>query len=200
MPRVKYADLFNLLRNSSFFTFRSLAQLTGEKYASFLISKWKRERRIIRLAKGVYSFQKSPFLLAKVLPLAYVGLGSAAFLHGAWNQATRITILTPLAARYIRHGEREIGGFKVVVRKITSKLYFGYTLFYLEDVNEWIRISDIEKTIIDLIYFSYPFASEILPGLFEKANKARLRSYLKLMGRRKVKGWKRVASLIEENF
>jgi len=36
-------------------------------------------------------------------------------------------------------------------------MYFGYETKYLEDAGDWIRISDPEKTLIDLIYYNYPF-------------------------------------------
>ena len=47
----------------------------------------------------------------------------------------------------------------------------------------WVTVSDPEKTIIDIIYFNYPFAGEILPALLKIADKGKLAGYLK-----KIKG------------
>jgi hypothetical protein len=131
-------------------------------------------------------------MLTKAIPKSYVGLGSAAFLHNAWEQVTRITVLSPYASSKVRVGEREIASFKVVLKKVSEKMFFGYELKYLEEIDEWIRISDPEKTLIDLIYFSYPFKEEILPKLFEVVKIQKVKKYIKLIKRRKVKGWKKI--------
>ena len=44
---------------------------------------------------------------------------------------------------------------------------------------EWVRVSDPEKTLIDLIYFNYPFLDEILPELKRIVDRRKLRKYLK---------------------
>lgn len=91
---------------------------------------------------------------------------------------------------------RVIGGANVVVRKISSKMYFGYERKFFDDIQEWIRVSDAEKTLIDLIYYDYPLADEIIPELEKIVNKKKLKKYLSLMKTRKVRGFGRISERI----
>ncbi len=195
MP-IKHSELVQKLKEASFFTFRSVEASVGRNYAKVLIHNLRKKGQIIELLKGVYSFKKSPYMVAKALPRAYVGLGSAAFLHGAWNQVTAVTILSPNVSRTVKHGVREVAGFKVLLRKISDKMYFGYEYKYLEDLEEWIRISDPEKTLIDLIYLRYPAADEIASRLLEMIDMNKVRKYIEIMKERRVKGRKKIEERI----
>lgn len=194
MP-AKHSELIQKMKKASIFTFRSVEAAVGRNYAKVLIHNLRRKGQVIELLKGVYSFKKSPYMMVKALPRAYVGLGSAAFLHGAWNQVTAVTILSPDVSRAARHGVREVAGFKVVLRKISSKMYFGYEYRYLEDLEEWIRVSNPEKTLIDLIYFKYP-ANDIIPRLLEMVDVDRIREYIGILKERHVKGQRKIEEVI----
>ncbi len=196
MP-AKYSEFVEKLRRSSIFTFRSVEAVAGRNYAKLLIHNLKKRGEIVELIKGVYSFKKSPYMIVKAIPRAYIGLGSAAFLHGAWNQVSAVTVLSPSASKTVRSGIREVAGFKVILRRISDKMYFGYEYKYLDDVDEWIRVSDPEKTLIDLIYFRYPARDEIIPNLLEIIDTGRLREYLSEMEVRKIRGRKRVRGEVD---
>ena len=178
MPRIKYADFRKKLEQASVFSFRSVESKLGRNYAKVFIHNLKKEGKITELIKGWYSFRKSPYLITIPLGEAYVGLGTAAFIHDAWDQIPNIDILTPRAPRKVKVGERIIGGRKVIIRGISRKMYFGYETKRVE-TKEWIRVSDPEKTLIDLIYFNYPFLDEILPELKRIVDRRKLRKYLK---------------------
>lgn len=197
MPRVKYGTFLDKLQAASIFTFKTVESKVGREYAKVLIHSLKKKGKIIELVKGVYTFKKSPYMITKAIPKSYVGLGSAAFLHGLWEQVTRITVLSPYASLKARLGEREVSGFKVVLKKISEKMFFGYELKYVEEIDEWIRVSDPEKTLIDLVYFNYPFKEEIMPKLLEAVEKQKIRRQIEIMRRRKVKGWRKVLTEIE---
>ncbi len=164
----------------------------GGNYAKLLIHRLKRKGQIVELLKGVYSFKKSPYMIVKAIPRAYIGLGSAALLHGAWNQVTAVTVLSPNVSKTVKWGIRQVAGFKVMLRRISGKMYFGYEYKYLDEVDEWIRVSDPEKTLIDLIYLRYPARGEIIPRLLEMVDVSRLGEYLREMEERRVKGRKKV--------
>ncbi len=192
----RHSELVQKLKEASLFTFRSVEAAVGRNYAKVLIHNLRRKGQIVELLKGVYSFKKSPYMVAKALPRAYVGLGSAAFLHGAWNQVTAVTILSPDVSRIAKHGVREVAGFKVVLRKISSKMYFGYEYKYLGDLREWVRVSDPEKTLIDIIYFRYPASDDIIPGLLEIIDTNKIRKYIEILKERSVKGQKKIEERI----
>jgi len=196
MPRRRYDEFVSRLLNASLFSFSMVASKCGEGYAKQLVYRLKRKGLITELLRGVYSPKRSPYMLLKAIPLSYVGLGSAAFLHGALNQVTALTVLTPWASRFVKPGVRVIAGQKVVVRKISEKMYFGYEYMFVEEINEYVRVSDPEKTLIDAIYFDYPLLPEMLPGLLELVDEGKLRSYAEEMRERKVKGWKKVRKAV----
>ncbi len=192
MPKVKYKEFVEKLSEASIFTFKNVESVVGRNYAKVLIHKLKKDGKIVELVKGVYTFKKSPYMIVKAIPKSYIGLGSAAFLHGAWGQVTRITVLSPYVSDRVKGGEREISGERVLLKKISEKMYFGIELIFLEEIEEWIRVSDPEKTMIDLIYFNYPFKDEILPNLSGMVDAKRLSRYLSLIRRRKVRRWRKV--------
>jgi len=197
MPRVKYNSFLKKLQTVSIFTFKAVESKVGKNYSKVLLHNLKKKGLVIELVKGIYTFKKSPYMLTKAVPKSYVGLGSAAFLHGLWEQVSRVTILSPYASLKARVGEREISGFKVVLRKISEKMFFGYELKYMEEIEEWIRVSDPEKTLIDLIYFNYPFKKEIVPKLLEVIDNRKVMEYIEMMKLRKVRGWVKIRREIE---
>ncbi len=168
----------------------------GRAYAKVFIHRLRRRGEIVELARGVYTFKRSPYMVLKALPMSYVGLGSAALIHGAWTQVTALTVLSPLVSAAVRWGERIVCGYKVLLRRISPKMYFGYDLVRLSEVDEWIRVSTPEKTLIDAIYLRYPLADEIAPGLLRMIDEGRLGEYLKIMRERRVRGARRVAEAL----
>jgi len=192
LPKVKYREFVEKLRSASIFTFKSVESVVGRSYAKLLIHNLRKEGKIIELIKGVYTFKKSPYMIVKAIPKSYIGLGSAAFLHGAWGQVTRITVLSPYISVKVKGGEREISGHKVILRKISEKMYFGYEFIFLEEIEEWVRVSDKEKTLLDMIYYDYPFKDEIIPNLLDFVSLEKLKRYSLIIRRRKVRGFRRI--------
>jgi predicted transcriptional regulator of viral defense system len=196
MPRYKYSGLLEKLRNSSIFTYSFVKHAVGTSYAKLLIHRLREKGEIEELVKGVYTFKKSPYMIVKAIPMAYIGLGSAAFLHGAWGQVTALTVLSPMVSGIVRGGLREIAEYKVLLRKISGKMYFGYEYMFLEDIGELVRISSPEKTLLDLIYYRYPFREDIIPRLAGMVDKKKLKKYVDEMRMRKVRGWRSIHSLV----
>jgi len=196
MPRIKYKEFLDELRKADFFSFRLVESKMGSGYAKLFISNLLRKKEIIRLKKGFYTFKKSPYLLANLLVKAYIGLGSAALIHGVWDKAVNITILTPLAGISIKPGERIIGDYKVIIRKISENMYFGYEFKKFDEIT--VRVSDPEKTLIDMIYFKYPFLDEILDNLLEICNENKIHEYLEKLNKDHVRRSRRIIEKIRE--
>ncbi|MGC9021272.1 MAG: type IV toxin-antitoxin system AbiEi family antitoxin domain-containing protein [Candidatus Methanodesulfokora sp.] len=191
MPRYKHSHILEKLRSSSLFTYSFLECSVGS-YAKLLIHRLRKKGEIEELVKGVYTFKKSPYMIVKAIPMSYIGLGSAAFLHGAWEQVTAITVLSPLVSSSVKGGMREIAGYKVHLRRISEKMYFGYDYMFIEEIEELVRVSDPEKTLIDLLYYRYPFRNEIIPRLVEIVDKEKLIKYADEMRRRGIRGWRSI--------
>ena len=198
MPQYKHLQLLEKLRRSSFFTYSFVEHSVGRNYAKLLIHRLKKRGEIEELMKGVYTFRKSPYIIVKAIPMAYIGLGSAAFLHNAWEQVTALTVLSPMVSSLIKGGMREIAGYKVYLRRISEKMYFGYDYIFLDEIGEFVRVSDPEKTLIDIIYYRYPFRDDIIPRLVELVDKEKLTKYADEMRRRGVRGWRSITSYLEK--
>lgn len=194
MPKTKYKEFVEKLRGASIFSFNFVENKLGKNYSKVFIHNLKKKGEIIQLIKGWYTFKKSPYLVTVPLQKAYVGLGTAAFLHGAWNQISAVTVLSPNAFLKAKSGERMIAGQKVNIKKISEKMYFGYTLKNLD--GDWIRVSDPEKTLIDILYYHYSFTDEIMGNLVDIADKKKLSKYLKIMEKKKVRGCKKIRSVL----
>ncbi|MFQ5647967.1 MAG: type IV toxin-antitoxin system AbiEi family antitoxin [Candidatus Aenigmatarchaeota archaeon] len=196
MPRIRHREFVKRLEKASAFNFKLVESRLGKNYAKVFIHNLKRRGRIIELIKGWYSFKKSPYLITVPLGEAYIGLGTAAFLHNAWAQIPNIDVLTPRAPIKVKTGERVIAGRKVVIRRLSRQMYFGYGTMYLDEAKDWVRVSDPEKTLIDLIYYNYPFLDEISPRLLEMVEKKKLTGYLKRI--RGIRGSKKIEKKVKE--
>jgi len=196
MPRIRHRDFLKKLENASAFSFKVVESSMGRGYAKVFIHNLMKGGRITKLIKGWYSFKKSPYLITIPLGEAYIGLGTAAFIHGAWDQVPNIDVLTTRAPTKVKVGERIVAGRKVRIRSINKKMYFGHETKYLEEAGAWIRVSDPEKTLMDLIYYNYPFLDEILPELTRMAKKDKLMDYLKII--KGVRGAKKIERKINE--
>jgi len=173
MPKRKHTRAIEVLKEADVFHISALEKAVGEGYARLLAHKLCESGKLTRLLPGWYTFKNTPYLAW--IPLrGYVGLGHAAFYWGMWSQATVITFLTP---RRVRTGERVIAGERVLVRRITPKLLFGLTYVELDGVR--VRISDPEKTLVDLAYFNHPSLSEVLEEASSLVSIEKLRRYVR---------------------
>jgi hypothetical protein len=86
---------------------------------------------------------------------------------------------------------RECAGGKVLVRRISRRMFFGFGM--LKYFGCWIAVSDIEKTLIDFVYFREPLMQETLKEIRRRMDKEKLNGYLKW-----CPGWvrKRVRTLL----
>jgi hypothetical protein len=98
-------------------------------------------------------------------------LGALSF-HDLWEQETIPVILT---SRKIRQGIRKIMNANVLVRRLDAKYSFGYDYHKQGDI--YLPYSDIEKTLIDMVYFKEKLDEEFIRNI--KINMKKLDLYLK---------------------
>ena len=72
---------------------------------------------------------------------------------------------------------RHPGSGKVFIRKINRKMFFGFNGVKYFDY--WIQVTDVEKTLIDFVYFKEPLQSIVLEKMKERTDKKKLNGYLK---------------------
>jgi len=168
-----------LFKKTPVVAFNSIVLATGNrKYSYTLIHNLVKKGEIRRITKGYYTSQNDPSLSVFCFRPAYLGLQDAMSFHGIWEQETSPVIIT---TRKARNGIRNFLGSNVVVRRISSRHFFGIENKKCSDI--LLPVSDIEKTFIDMVYFNE--MRNDTARLFErKINAAKLDSYLKKYDKR----------------
>jgi len=162
-PVVSYSSIQRIIRDKK-----------ETKYAKLLVSNLVRKGKIKKLTKGFYTAHDNVQLSIFCFKPAYFGLQDALSFHNMWEQETIPVILT---TRKVRRGIREILGTNVLIRKIEKKYFFGFD--YVQQGDFYIPYSDIEKTLIDMIYFHEKIDEEAIKNIAKSIDKKKLDSYLR---------------------
>ncbi len=129
--------------------------------------------RIYRVTKGYYAVKKDLEVVGLAFEPYYYGLGYALTHHGMWEQQANITVITTKA---VNEGIRIIFGNNVIFKRIPEKFFFGYESIQMGNYS--IHISDLEKTLIDVVYFKNQYADYVFRNISKKVDKKKLRRYL----------------------
>lgn len=156
---------------------------SSKDYIRKLISLMLKREEIYRITKGYYTLNKDPEVIGYAFKPFYYGLGYALNHYNLSEQQANVTIVT---TKKVRVGVRNIFGTNTMVRKIPKELYFGYRT--VKGENFYFPVSDIEKTLLDMLYFDYVTEAYVYVNLFKKLNRQRINIYLKRYNNRvKVK-------------
>ena len=160
------------------FTIRDLKifisnQGASDNYANLLIHNLMEKNEIHRITRGVYTFQDDAIVSGFAFSPFYYGLQNALSIRNIWEQETNPVVITP---RKVRTGLRTIMDTNVLVRKIQRKMFFGFDL--IKHYDYWIPVSDVEKTLIDFVYFKEPISEESLGEMKKRIRKDVLEKYL----------------------
>lgn len=181
MGKEKYLkEIEELFKKSGVVDSSSIIRIMNNKkkikqYNKQLIRNLILKNKIKRLAKGCYTIEDDPSLAVFCFKPAYLGLQDALSFHNLWEQETIPIIIT---AKKARTGIRKVLGMNILIRKIDKKYLFG--LDYYQQGRFYFPYSDIEKTLIDLIYFRQNLNKETLNNIKKIINKKKLLSYLKI--------------------
>ncbi len=165
----------SFVRSTTAFRARDVELMVGDRrYALLMLHNMAKGGEIHRVMRGWYSAQDDPVVVVFALAPAYLGLQEALSLGGLWEQETNVVVVTSGRAK---PGRREAFGQGVVVHRIDPEYFFGFD--YLPYGGFQVPVSDLEKTLIDLVYFRESPGSEVLKTLAEKADRRVLRRYLR---------------------
>jgi predicted transcriptional regulator of viral defense system len=121
---------------------------------------WQNKGYLIKLRNGWYRFAEVPsdesllFLIAnRIYSPSYVSFHSAAAWHGMIPEAV-FTITSATTIKTANYTNQD-GAFKYIT--IKSSLFFGYGWIRRNDM--LIRMANIEKTLIDLMYMDHTIDS-----------------------------------------
>lgn len=147
----------------------------NKNYAYLLVSNLIKKGEIKRITKGFYTIYEDPVLVVFCFRPAYIGLQEALSIHNLWEQETNTVVVT---TKKLRVGVREIFGSNVLLRRINPKYFFGYEL--IKYGNFYIPVSDVEKTLIDMIHFNEILNKETLKEIKKRINTEKLSEYLEI--------------------
>ncbi len=181
MGKIKYLrDIENLFKKSPVVNSDSLKIIIRNKnkkiksYLKQLIRNLILKGKIKRLAKGYYTIFDDPILIVFCIKPSYLGLQNALSFHNFWEQETIPILIT---TRKVRQGLRKIFGINVLIRRINKKYFFGFN--YYNENDFYLPYSDIEKTLIDLVYFKEKLNKETLENIRKNIDGEKLNYYLK---------------------
>ncbi len=143
-------------------------------YLYVLIHNLIKKGEIKRIRNGVYTMAEDMMVVGFAFPPFYYGLQEALSLRKLWEQETNPVIIT---ARKIRSGTRTFLGNNYVIKRIDRKMLFGYEMVRYYD--SWIPVSDVEKTLIDFVYFKQRLPEETVEELRKNIRKDVMVSHLK---------------------
>ncbi|MEW6528455.1 MAG: type IV toxin-antitoxin system AbiEi family antitoxin domain-containing protein [Candidatus Micrarchaeota archaeon] len=146
----------------------------SKSYLRLLIHNLLAKGEIKKISRGIYSFRSETEVVGFGFRPFYYGLQDALSLHNLWEQETNPVVITP---RKVRSGIRNFEGANYVIRRIKREMFFGFTLIKYSDF--WIPVSNIEKTVIDFVYFRQQLNIEVLKEIRKKLDWKTLKSYLK---------------------
>jgi predicted transcriptional regulator of viral defense system len=145
-----------------------------KKYSHLVLHKLAQRGEVKRVVKGWYSLHEDPTVAVFCFKPAYIGLQEALSLHGLWEQETNVVIVTTLR---VRTGIRRILDSNVILHRIDGRYFFGYDYIIYGDF--FIPVSDVEKTLIDLVYFKELPGMEVVSSIKKRLDEGKLIRYLK---------------------
>ncbi len=178
MGKIKYInEIRKFFIESPVVSINSLKKFIVKKdkrYIYLLINNLLKNGEIKKITRGFYTIHDDPSLLVFCLKPSYLGLQDALSIHNLWEQETNPVIIS---VKRVRQGTRKIFGNNAVVRRISTKYFFGFE--YKKDGDFYFPVSDIEKTFIDMVYYRQHIDKELLKEFKKRIDKKKLFLYLK---------------------
>jgi len=153
--------------------------ITRKNYTHLLVHNLIKSGRVKKVVKGFYTIHDDSTVAVFCFKPAYIGLQDALSLHNLWDQESNAVIIT---AKKVRSGVRRILDSNVVVHRINPRYFFGSEL--IKYGNFYVSVSDVEKTLIDFVYFKEPLDKEVLKEIKRRVEKEKINKYLKYCPKR----------------
>jgi hypothetical protein len=159
-------------------------------YIHLMLHNLLKGNEVTRITRSEYTFHSDAAVVGFAFEPFYYGLENALSIMRISEQGTNFIVLT---VRNVRAGVRSFKGRNYRIQRIQKQHMFGYRLFKYGEF--WIPVSDLEKTIIDMIYFKDHIRKELWPVLLKRLDKRKIEKYLENY---RLGFKKKVKSLIKE--
>ena len=179
MGKEKYlSQVMEFFKKTPVVTTKDIRLITnkyGKKsYTHLLVHNLIKSGRIKKVVKGFYTIHDDPTVAVFCFKPAYIGLQDALSLHNLWDQESNVVIIS---AKKVRSGVRRILDSNVIMHRIKPKYLFGFEL--IKYGKFYVPVSDVEKTLIDFIYFKEFLDKRVLKEIKGKVDKKKINKYLK---------------------
>ena len=177
---MKYIDLFMAnFKKSPAFNMKDVARFlefhgSTNAYSKIFVGQMVRKGRIYRLTNGFYTLYKNIETVGFPFSPFYYGLGFALTKHKLWKQQANPYIIT---IKNVRRGYREAFGLNYNISRISKSMFFGYC--YTKGPNFYYPMSDVEKTLIDCIYYKINLEEYVYGNIFKHLDDKKMDNYLK---------------------
>lgn len=163
-----------LQQEKTVFTLAEISRISGVKKRNIpvYVQRMKKKNLLFAVEKNKFSVTDDPFIAAsQLISPAYLSLTTAFYLYNLLPQVIdRIDVLTSRKKK-----EAVLFGMKTSFRMLSPSRMFGYRK--IKKGGSYLMLADIEKAIIDGVYFQkYCPLHSILPAL-AKANITKLEEY-----------------------
>ena len=179
MGKEKYlSQVMEFFKKTPVVTTKDIRLITnkyGKKsYTHLLIHNLIKSGRIKKVVKGFYTIHDDPTVTIFCFKPAYIGLQDALSLHNLWEQESNVVIIT---TKKVRSGIRKILDSNVLVHRINPRYLFGFEL--IKYGKFYVPVSDVEKTLIDFVYFKESLDKKLLKEIKRKVDKKKINKYIK---------------------
>ncbi len=173
--KIHIEEVRRFARSTPVFAARDVEALVNDRaYALLMLHNMAKSGELRRLARGFYTVHDDPVVSVFALRPAYLGLQDALSLRGLWEQETNVVVVT---AGKAKPGVRRVMGSPVVVHRIDPRYFFGFDYLRYEG-GFYVPVSDLEKTLIDLVYFRESPGKDVLRDVAARADRRVLAEYL----------------------
>lgn len=177
---MKYQESFKWhFKKTQLFSFRDAERFlvksgASREYTKLFVHNMLKKGEIFKIGKGYYTFFDNESVVGFAYAPFYYGLEYALTIQKIWTQMPNPVVIT---TRKVAPGSRTMGRSKVIIHRISKGMFFGFE--YVDYSNLFVPVSDVEKTLIDLVYFRKRVSDEEMKLILERIDKRKLSAYLK---------------------
>ena len=156
--------------------------------------EWQAKEYILKIRNGYYSFPRKGisegylmYISNRIYKPSYISMETALSYYNLIPEA--VYLFTGISTRKTMLFQSELGNYQY--RKIKKELFFGYSIIQIGDFD--IKIANVEKTVLDYLYFNIIDDRKALDGLRinrlaarEMIDQGKLRNYLCLYNSAKL--------------
>jgi predicted transcriptional regulator of viral defense system len=175
LKEFKKTPVFTIKDVEKFLTYKG----STKAYSKIFIALMVKSGRAHKLGNGFYTLYNDMDVVGFQFYPFYYGLGFALTKYKLWKQQSNQYVIT---TRNVRRGNRKAFGLNFTVSKISNTMFFGYS--YIKGTNFYFPISDIEKTLIDCIYYKFNLEDYAYVNIFKNLEDKKMANYLKKCNKR----------------